>query len=141
MSRLIFGYRISNGEVVLNKVEADKIQKFFQAYVSGISINKAAKQAGIKKCHGSLGHMLSNNTYLGTQHYPPIIDKETFDMAQQKRLNRAELLNRVNKEKNEFKILVPTKFHFKAYDIKFQDPLTQAEFIYSMIESEWFTYE
>ena len=57
---------------------------------------------GLKLYHGSVGRMLQNKKYLGDDYYPAIIDKETFDKAEEIRMYRAMALGRVRelKEKN-----------------------------------------
>ena len=62
----------------------------------------AAEKGGLKLYHGSVGRMLQNKKYLGDDYYPAIIDKETFDKAEEIRMDRAMALGRVRelKEKN-----------------------------------------
>lgn len=62
----------------------------------------AAEKGGLKLYHGSVGRMLQNKKYLGDDYYPAIIDKETFDKAEEIRMDRAMALGWVRelKEKN-----------------------------------------
>lgn len=48
MAHTPFGYQIENGKVVINKEELKQLQHLFQAYLSGLSLANAAKEAGIK---------------------------------------------------------------------------------------------
>ncbi len=45
---------------------------------------------------------------------------------------------RVREVEEDLPILSPTKFRLKSNEIMFDDPFKQAEYAYSMIESEWF---
>jgi hypothetical protein len=59
MSHTPYGYRIENGNAVLDIVAAEKIKALFLAYLSGDSLATAAQKAGIltsmrlsEKCSG-----------------------------------------------------------------------------------------
>jgi len=80
--------------------------------------------------------MLKNTHYFGDEYYPAIIDKETFDKAEQERVKRAAALGRIKKPAEQEKILIPTMFHIKTSKQTFDDPFLQAEYAYSLIESE-----
>lgn len=134
----LYGYRIKNGKACVDKEKAAKVQKLFDGYISGLALRTAALEAGIDTFHGSAGRMLKNKKYMGTEYYPAIVDEETFQKAQIERENRAVKLGRVREVEEELQILSPTKFRLKSQEIMFDDPLKQAEYAYSMIESEWF---
>jgi len=55
----------------------------------------AGEQAGIEKTHSVMGRILKNVLYLGNDIYPAIIDKETFDKAEEVRNKRAKDLRRI----------------------------------------------
>lgn len=134
----LYGYRIKNGKACIDKEKAVKVQKLFNGYISGLALRTAALEAGIDTFHGSAGRMLKNRKYMGTEYYPAIIDEETFQKAQIERENRAIKLGRVREVEDDLQILSPTKFRLKSQEIMFDDPFKQAEYAYSMIESEWF---
>lgn len=134
----LYGYRIKNGKACIDKEKAVKVQKLFDGYISGKALRAAALGAGIDTYHGSAGRMLKNRKYMGTEYYPAIIDEETFQKAQIERENRAIKLGRVREVEEDLQILSPTKFRLKSQEIMFDDPFKQAEYAYSMIESEWF---
>ena len=77
-----------------------------------------------------------NRHYLGDDFYPAIIDQETFDKAESIRLERAGKLGRLNLLKSSKPIEVPTHFRFAEADEEYEDPRLQAEYLYSLIESE-----
>lgn len=138
MRREIFGYQIKNGKAYVDKEKAAKVKKLYDGYINGLALRTAALDAGIDTFHGSAGRMLNNEKYLGTDYYPAIIDEETFKTVQEIRENRAKQLGRVFETKEDLPIISPTKFHFKSKEVMFEDPFRQAEYAFSMIESEWF---
>ncbi len=80
--------------------------------------------------------MLRNPHYLGDDYYPAIIDRETFDKAEIERLRRAEYLGRIREPEGQEKIEVPVSFCTSRVEQKYDDPFLQAEYAYSLIESE-----
>lgn len=58
-----FGYQIENGKVVINKEELKQLKHLFQAYLSGLSLENAAKEAGIKRNHGGITRILTDERY------------------------------------------------------------------------------
>lgn len=70
MSHIPFGYIIQNGRAVINEEEAVKIEKLFEAYLSGLSLSEAAQKAGIKRYHTSVARMLSDKRYVEDKFYP-----------------------------------------------------------------------
>lgn len=134
----LFGYTIKNGKVYIDKEKAAKVQKLFNGYISGLALRTAALEAGIDTFHGSAGRMLQNKKYMGTDFYPTIISEKTFVKAQSERENRAVKLGRVREVEEDLPIISPVKFRWKSNEIMFDDPFKQAEYAYSMIESEWF---
>ena len=50
-----------------------------QKYLSGASISKAAKEAGIPHQHSVMAALMRNPVYRGTDYYPPMTDQERFN--------------------------------------------------------------
>ena len=96
----------------------------------------AAIKAGIDCYHATVSRMLQNKQYLGDEFYPPIIDEETFEKAREEKRKRAERLGRVWEPKYELKTDYPVTFKAKPLVQKYDDPYKQAEYAYSLIESE-----
>ncbi|NLP23205.1 MAG: recombinase, partial [Syntrophomonadaceae bacterium] len=97
----------------------------------------AGEQAGIDKKHSVMGRILKDVSYLGNDMYPAIIDKETFDKAEEVRNKRAKDLGRVV-ELAAF-TSPPPKDRFKMNKAGSKlpvDPFARAEYLYSLIESE-----
>ena len=98
------GYRIENGRAVLVPETVMIVKRIFDAYVSGISTYRIAKELtaqGILNArhkpswnHGSIGKILENRKYLGDKFYPPMIDEDLFEQAQKLRMDRQVQLGR-----------------------------------------------
>ncbi|MDD2247928.1 MAG: recombinase [Proteiniphilum sp.] len=136
MSHTPLGYRIENGKAVIDNKAAEQIKTLYQSYLSGNSLATAAKKAGIKSFHAGIGRMLRNARYLGNEYYPAIIDQDTFAAAQEERIKRAEKLGRIREPKEETAVGFPATFYIKEVTQQFDDPFQQAEYAYSLIESE-----
>ena len=136
MSHTPFGYRIVNGKAMIDALAADQVKALFQAYLSGDALATAAQKAGILTSHAAIGKMLRNARYLGDDYYPAIINPATFEAAEAERIRRAEKLGRIFEPKDKIEVVYPTTFHIKEGDEHFDDPFQQAEYAYSLIESE-----
>ena len=136
MGHTPYGYRIKNGCATIKEDEANKIRKLYENYLSGMAQSKAAIEAGIETYHSSAKRLMQNRHYLGDDFYPPIIDQETFDRTEAVRLERAGKLGRLNRVKEEKPEKVPTYFRMAEAEHHYDDPRLQAEYLYSLIESE-----
>ena len=136
MGHTPYGYRIESGCAVINEEEAAKIRNLYENYIAGMAQSTAAIEAGIETYHSSAKRLMQNRHYLGDDFYPAIIDQETFDKAEKIRLERAGKLGRLNLLKSSKPIKVPTHFRFAEADEEYEDPRLQAEYLYSLIESE-----
>lgn len=89
------GYSVAGGEITVNEEAARLVKQIFRDYDNGISTNRIAadlKMRGIRNAndrvswtHVSVGKILENHNYLGTEYYPQIIDTELFDRVQKQR--------------------------------------------------------
>lgn len=131
-----YGYRIEDGKAVVDEVQAEQVRAFFKEYISGKALKAAAEEVGLKIFHGSAGRMLRNTHYLGDDYYPAIIDQELFDKAEEERLSRAKQLGRVRELKSKEMPVVPLHFTMGRQTKIIYDPFEQAEYAYSLIESE-----
>jgi len=136
MRHIPYGYRIENGIAVVDEDEAAAVRTFFACYISGMALMKAAEEAGLKLYHGSAGRMLRNVKYLGDDYYPAIIDRATFDKAEEVRISRAKALGRVREAESKPQTKIPTKFRMPAVKQVYDNPFEQAAYVYSLIESE-----
>lgn len=137
MTHIPFGYQIENGHAVIDEIAAKQLSTLFEEYIAGAALATAATTAGISATHSVIGRMLRNEKYLGTDFYPAIIDKELFEAAGVERMKRAKALGRVydysqaetSNEKNCI-------YHLGSVQQKYDSPFKQAEYAYSLIESE-----
>lgn len=113
MGHTPFGYRIENGIAVIDETASKQIQQLYKSYLQGLSLETAAKEAGIVTYHGTVRRILENKRYLGDSFYPAIIDAETYRAAQQERRRRAERLGRTNLLKRKAVPKVPVSFSLK----------------------------
>ena len=136
MGHTPFGYRIKNGKAVIDEPAAEKIRQLYQNYLSGMSMVAAAKAAGIDTYHGTVKRMMENRHYMGDDFYPAIIDVNTFTEAMLERQRRAKKLGRTDRIKPPVKKTAPTTFKLGKIKEFYDDPAKQAEYLYSLIESE-----
>ena len=136
MAHTPYGYIIKNGIAVIDDRSASQVKELFRAYLSGLSLANAAKRAGIKRCHSSIAKMLTCKRYLGDAFYPPIIDEDNFKQAEAEKIKRARMLGRIREKAEPKKSLERMRFSAPSPETLYEDPFTQAEYAYSLIESE-----
>lgn len=136
MKHTPIGYDILNGNIVLNQ-DAEKIQVLFSNYYGGLSLHESGKESGILKNHAGIKRILQNRKYIGECGYPAIIDKGLFDKVQSMIENRAKQYAERNLSKPKKYYSVRTSFSIPRVIKRFDDPILQAEYVYSLIaESE-----
>ena len=89
------GYKVVNGKITIYEEHQKIVEEIFHDYDNGISttrIAKSLKAKGICNAHDrvawthvSIGKILENHNYLGTEYYPQLIDRELFDRVQKRR--------------------------------------------------------
>lgn len=136
MSHTPYGYRIINGKALIDEQAAEQIKNLFQSYLTGDSLATAAKKAEIIAFHAGISRMLQNKRYLGDEYYPALIDSDTFAAAEVERIRRVEKLGRVREPKVKKEVVYPTAFRISGGTEQFDDPFQQAEYAYSLIETE-----
>lgn len=131
-----YGYKIEKGKAVIDEAQAEQIRTVYMGYLSGLAYIAAAEAAGLTLLHAGVKSMLQNKRYLGDAYYPAIIDQETYDRAESERIKRQTRLGRVFADKPVEECRPATKFIMPKSGKIFIDPFKQAEYIYSLIESE-----
>ena len=132
-----FGYRIENGVAVVCEGEAAQIRKLYEGYLNGLSLVAAAADAGLTLKHTSVKCIMQNPHLLGDDFYPSIIDRGTFDAFEAERKRREKALGRDKRAKKPIGARpAPTSFRMREALSVNDDPYKQAEYIYSLIESE-----
>lgn len=127
----MYGYRIENGIAVIDEQEVAVIIGIFNGYLSGMSLTAAAKNAGQPMVHSRVKNIIKRTCYVSDDFYPAIVSKQTFARANAELIRRADKHCKGNRRKappifKEFTLSVPA--------MQFEDPLRQAEYIYSLIE-------
>ncbi len=89
------GYKVINGKITIYEEQRKIVEEIFHDYDNGISTLRIArdlKMRGICNAHdriawthASIGKILENHNYLGTEYYPQLIDRELFDRVQKRR--------------------------------------------------------
>ena len=80
--------------------------------------------------------MMRNSHYLGDDFYPAIIDKESFDAVEVELSKRSTKLRRNDRYNAPKAKRPPTAFHLGDITENYDNPIRQAEYLYSLIESE-----
>ena len=136
MGHTPYGYRIENGKAVIDEEKAAQVRMIFTEYLSGTALCPAARKAGLSMTHSSVKHLLTNSRYLGNDFYPAIIDKETFDRVQAERIKRAAALGRLDRKSTRKSPKIPTQFSIGAIMEHYDNPATQAEYVYGLLKGE-----
>ena len=136
MGHTPYGYRIEDGKAVIDEAAAAQVQALYKNYLSGLSLTTAAKEAGLDLLHSGAKRMMRNNHYLGDDFYPAIIDKEFFDAVEVELSKRSTKLGRNDRYNAPTIKRSPTAFRLGDITENFDNPIRQAEYLYSMIESE-----
>lgn len=136
MAHIPYGYKIINGRAMVDEEQAENIRELYEGYISGLALTEAAEKIGLKLSHSSVGRMLRNRHYLGDDFYPAIIDKVTFDKAEEVRIVRASSLGRIREIEKQEKAKSMVHFTMLRVQLKYTDPFEQAKYAYGLIESE-----
>ena len=131
------GYEIINGEVHVNENDARKIRKIAEGYLSGLSLTEAAQRTGLNLPHASVKRILTNKRYLGDGFYPRILEDETARKIAEE-MERRKIKQGKNKCKGKAKMVYTpeTEFYLHTANKEYDNPIIQAEYVYSLIESE-----
>ena len=133
MQHVLYGYMIQDGKAVIDQPAALKLKELYKAYLSGLSLIDAAEKAGIKRYHSTVAKMLTN---LGDDYYPQIIDNDIFEQVQAEKLKRAQMLGKIKKPSPKINVIKQFRFSMPTPEQLYDDPFRQAEYVYSLIESE-----
>ena len=126
----MYGYKIVDGKVIVDEQEAAVVINIFNGYLSGMSLRDAAVNAGRSMVHSRVKRIISNFCYVGDDFYPAIVSRQTFARA------NAELIRRSEKHGGKKRLQLPpiyTEFDISEPEMHFDDPIKQAEYIYSLI--------
>ena len=136
MGHTPFGYRIENGKAVIDAAAATQIRGLYKNYLSGLSLTNAAKEAGLNLLHSGAKRMMQNRHYLGDDFYPALIDQASFDAVSAELNKRSTQLGRNDRYIAPIAKRPPTAFRLGDITENYENPIRQAEYLYSLIESE-----
>ena len=136
MGHTPFGYRIENGKAVIDEAAASQVRGLYKNYLSGLSLTNAAKEAGLDLLHAGAKRMMQNRHYLGDDFYPAIIDPASFDAVSAELTKRSTKLVRNDRYIAPIIKMPPTAFRLGDITENYENPVRQAEYLYSLIESE-----
>ena len=88
MAHIPYGYRIEGGKAVPDEVQAEKLNAFFEFYLSGLSLKNAWHLAGVELTVSCLRDYMDTGTYAGTDYYPPIVPGGTQEKLMEERERR-----------------------------------------------------
>ena len=134
MGHTPYGYRIENGNAVIEPKEAEAVVKMCEGYLGGLSLKAAAETAGIVATHCQAKRMMQNEKYLGTDYYPAILTSELMEKVKAELECRATKLGRdyIQNPRERKKPL--TEFIFEKGESDFFDPYKRAEFAFGLIK-------
>lgn len=136
MGHTPYGYQIENGIAIIDEDAARKLRKLYENYLSGLSLEDAAAKAGIDAYHRTVRRLLQTQHYIGDDFYPAIVDTAVFQKAQVELAQRAAAHVRKDRTPEGKTPIAPTVFTIRDIKKHFDNPMEQAEYIYSLIESE-----
>src|SRR5690625_764572 len=136
MAHTPFGYAIVNGKIEVHAKEAAQLKLFIASYLSGPSLANAARESGINRSHGGITRILTDERYMGNEIFPRLISEEQFERLKEERFKRAKKLGRLNRMKEEETFTPSFTFTIKKVEDKYDNPIKQAEYVYSLIKEE-----
>ena len=136
MKHTPYGYDIMGGAAVINEEQAAVIRQICENYLSGMSFVQAARAAGINMNHSGVKRLMLNPRYLGDDFYPAILTPEIAQAVEAERQRRDTLYKGTRYTREDAAVIIPTSFTMRKFSPKYKDPVKQAEYAYSLIESE-----
>lgn len=136
MKHTPYGYDIVGGAAVINEEQAAAIRQTCENYLSGMSMTQAAGAAGINATHSVVKKLMLNPRYLGDDFYPAILTQEISQAVEAERQRRDALYKGKRYTREDVTVFIPTAFTMRKLSTRYKDPVKQAEYAYSLIESE-----
>jgi hypothetical protein len=136
MKHIPYGYKIVDGQALIDELKANQIKELFLRYIEGHSLASVSKITNLDFTHSQIGRLLEKVVYLGDKFFPNIISREIFEQVQEERVKRATKLGRNNKVKSIQEVAIEMSFKMGTPITKYNEPFEQAEYLYSLIEME-----
>ena len=101
--KMVFGYRMEFGDIVLSPNEAETVQYIYATYLTGASFQHLAKEldkrdvpydAGKHWNVNMVARILEDSRYSGTEVYPALISAEQLQAVQERRKQKRSIPSR-----------------------------------------------
>lgn len=89
--RVKYGYAYQNGVITVNPTESTTVKRIFDLYINGLSLIKIVQLLIAENIEymvgevswnkGKIKRIIDDDIYTGTDTYPPVISKDTFEKA------------------------------------------------------------
>ena len=136
MKHTPYGYDIVGGMAVINEEQAATIRQTCENYLSCMSMIQEAKTAGINLKHSGVKRLMLNPRYLGDDFYSAILISEIAWAVEAERQRRDAFYKGKRYTRKDVQISIPTAFTMRKLSTRYKDPVKQAEYAYSLIESK-----
>ncbi len=83
------GYKVVDGKITICEEQRKIVEQIFTDYDSGVAAGRIAQnlkgrnicnaKGKVSWTHASIGRILENPSYLGTEYYPQLIGEELFE--------------------------------------------------------------
>ena len=134
MAHIPYGYQIKNGQAIIIEDQAEQIRSLYHAFLKGLSIDLAGKEAGIPLSRTAVGKILANRVYLGDEYYQKIIEGSLFERVQTERAGRLSSLSSSRRSSAPPAVPVQTSFILNRLPEKEGDPVSDAQLLYRSIK-------
>lgn len=139
MRTIAYGYTLENGQAVIDPTQAKHIRDLFEAYLSEEGLMAAIRKASFPLTHSQAALILEHPRYTGNEFYPAVVSLELFEQVRAKRQTQRQTKKR--NPKSTVTRPIPRKFSMRAPSKTYEEPDKQAEYLYSLIESEETTWD
>ena len=133
MAHIPYGYRIVGGRAEIDPEAKKRLDVFFDEYMSGASISKAAKIAGINHTHRTMANLMRNPVYLGSDYYPPMTDQAMFDAVLEEMAERSKNHNPRMASMSARPVMTRFSMVMQELDFGKMSAVEQAACMYNMI--------
>lgn len=133
-----YGYRIVNGLAEPDPIEHEKLLLFYRHYLEGWSLPMCQSAIGIDRSTRGLRGILDNPVYLGTDFYPRLIDRETWEEAKEAAARRGAHLVGTRNDRRLKPVPIWTRFTMETEEGEpADDPIEIAARMYGRIRHCW----
>lgn len=137
-NKIPYGYRIVNGLAEPDPIEHKKLRMFYGHYLEGWSLSMCLSAIGIERSKRGLRSILDNPVYLGTDFYPQLIDRETWEAAKEAAARRGAHLIGTRKDRRHKPVPIWTRFTMESEaGESTDDPVALAARMYERIRPRW----